>query len=83
MDLPVSAAVRMEILLRFQCSPLFIVPGWNAHKLAEIGIDAFQADRSPDSSYVTPGLAGYGHMKGGFYHDRRFTTLKDVVNPLQ
>jgi hypothetical protein len=40
-----------------------------------------QANRSPDSSYVTQPLAGlWSHQKGGFYHDGRFATLMDVVN---
>jgi hypothetical protein len=61
--------------------PLFSEPGWNTHKAEDIGIDDFQANRSPDSSYVTQGLAGlWTHMKGGFYHDGRFATLMDVVN---
>ena len=61
--------------------PLFTEPGWNTHKAAEIGIDDFQSNRSPDSSYVTQGLKGlWTHMKGGFYHDGRFATLMDVVN---
>jgi hypothetical protein len=61
--------------------PLFTEPGWNTHKASEIGIDDFQANRSPDSSYVTQGLKGlWTHMKGGFYHDGRFATLMDVVN---
>lgn len=61
--------------------PLFTEPGWNTHKAKDIGIDDFQANRSPDSSYVTQGLAGlWTHTKGGFYHDGRFATLMDVVN---
>jgi hypothetical protein len=61
--------------------PLFTEPGWNTHKASDIGIDDFQANRSPDSSYVTQGLAGlWTHTKGGFYHDGRFATLMDVVN---
>jgi hypothetical protein len=61
--------------------PLFTEPGWNTHKAKDIGIDDFQANRSPDSSYVTQGLAGlWTHIKGGFYHDGRFATLMDVVN---
>jgi len=61
--------------------PLFTEPGWNTHKAKDIGIDDFQANRSPDSSYVTQGLSGlWTHMKGGFYHDGRFATLMDVVN---
>jgi hypothetical protein len=61
--------------------PLFTEPGWNTHKASEIGIDDFQSNRSPDSSYVTQGLAGlWTHMKGGFYHDGRFPDLMSVVN---
>jgi hypothetical protein len=61
--------------------PLFTEPGWNTHKPSDIGIDNFQANRSPDRSYVTQGLAGlWTHMKGGFYHDGRFATLMDVVD---
>jgi len=51
------------------------------HTPEEIGIDAFQSDRSPDQRYRTTPLAGlWSHMKGGFYHDGRFATLNDVVN---
>jgi hypothetical protein len=61
--------------------PLFTEPGWNMHTPDEIGIDAFQSDRSPDKHYRTTPLAGlWSHMKGGFYHDGRFATLNDVVN---
>jgi len=61
--------------------PLFTEPGWNAHKPSEIGIDDFQANRSPDETYRTAPLRGlFAHMKGGFYHDGRFATLMDVVN---
>ena len=61
--------------------PLFTEPGWNAHKPSEIGIDDFQANRSPDNSYRTTPLHGlFAHMKRGFYHDGRFSTLLEVVN---
>ena len=51
------------------------------HTPEEIGIDAFQADRSPDGRYRTTPLRGlFTRMKGGFYHDGRFATLADVVN---
>jgi hypothetical protein len=61
--------------------PLFTEPGWNMHTPAEIGIDSFQADRSPDRRYRTSPLKGlWTHTKGGFYHDGRFATLLDVVN---
>jgi len=62
-------------------TPLFTEPGWNLHTPAEIGIDSFQADRSPDLRYRTAPLKGlWTHTKGGFYHDGRFATLLDVVN---
>jgi hypothetical protein len=61
--------------------PIFTEPGWNMHTPEEIGIDPFQADRSPDRRYRTAPLKGlWTHMKGGFYHDGRFATLLDVVN---
>ena len=61
--------------------PLFTEPGWNLHTPEEMGIDSFQADRSPDLMYRTSPLKGlWTHTKGGFYHDGRFATLLDVVN---
>jgi hypothetical protein len=60
--------------------PLYTEPGNNMHTPAEVGVDAFQADRSPTHMYRTAPLAGlWSHQKGGFYHDGRFATLKDVV----
>ena len=50
------------------------------HTAAEIGIDDFQARRSPDERYRTTPLSGlFTRTKGGFYHDGRFATLADVV----
>jgi len=61
--------------------PLFTEPGWNLHTPAEIGIDDFQANRSPDKRYRTTPLKGlFTRTQGGFYHDGRFATLPDVVN---
>jgi hypothetical protein len=61
--------------------PLFTEPGWNMHTPAEIGIDDFQANRSPDKHYRTTPLKGlFARAKGGFYHDGRFATHRDVVN---
>jgi hypothetical protein len=61
--------------------PLFTDPGWNTHTAAEIGIDDFQAQRSPDGRYRTTPLAGtWTHLKRGLYHDGRFATLRDVVD---
>jgi hypothetical protein len=60
--------------------PLFTEPGNNLHSPSEIGIDAFQADRSPTHMYRTAPLAGlWSHQKGGFYHDGRFSTLPAVI----
>jgi hypothetical protein len=60
--------------------PIFTEPGWNLHTPAEIGIDDFQANRSPDKRYRTTPLAGlFARNKGGFYHDGRFTNLLSVV----
>lgn len=61
--------------------PLFTEPGHNLHSPSELGLDSFQADRSPTKMYRTAPLAGlWSHQKGGFFHDGRFATLPDVVN---
>jgi len=61
--------------------PLYTEPGWNRHTPEEIGIDSFQADRSPDGHYRTTPLKGlWAHSKGGYYQDGRFATLRDVVD---
>ena len=66
---------------RCHVEPIYTEPGWNLHTPAEIGIDDFQANRSPDRRYRTSPLKGlFTHTKGGFYHDGRFATLLDVVN---
>jgi hypothetical protein len=60
---------------------LMTEPGWAMHTGAEMGIDEFQALRSPDGKYRTTPLRGlWTHVKRGFYHDGRFATLLDVVN---
>ncbi len=60
--------------------PLFTEPGNNLHSPAEMGVDSFQADRSPTHMYRTAPLAGlWSHQKGGFYHDGRFASLGEVV----
>ena len=83
-----AAATRGQLVFNGpgKCSlchvpPLFTEPGWNMHTPAEIGIDDFQANRSPDKRYRTTPLKGiFAHQKGGFYHDGRFATPRDVVN---
>ena len=83
-----TAAARGQSLFTGQAKcaschvpPLFVEPGWPMHTAAEIGIDDFQAKRSPDERYRTTPLKGlFVRAKGGFYHDGRFGTLDDVVN---
>jgi cytochrome c peroxidase len=83
-----EAAARGEALFvgKAECAtchvpPLYTEPGWNMHTPEEIGIDDFQANRSPDERYRTAPLKGlWTHMKGGFYHDGRFATLLDVLD---
>ena len=81
-----AAAQRgARIFASAQCArchvpPLFTEPGWNMHKASEIGIDDFQAGRSPDDRYRTTPLRGlFARAKGGYYHDGRFPDLAAVV----
>ena len=73
-----SAAERGEKIFaeKAKCAschvpPIFTEPGWNLHKAEEIGIDDFQAMRSPDGRYRTASLRALWDMKkihkGGFY----------------
>lgn len=61
--------------------PLFTEPGWSMHTAEEIGIDEFQASRSPDKKfYRTTPLGGlFVRAKPGFYHDGRFADYRAVV----
>lgn len=71
---------RENSCARCHVPPLFTEPGWNLHTPEEIGIDDFQASRSPTFRYRTAPLRGlWTHMKGGFFHDGRFATLEEVV----
>ena len=84
----VAAAARGKEVFegRGQCAtchvpPLYTEPGENLHSPAEMGIDSFQADRSPTHKYRTAPLAGlWTHQKGGFYHDGRFPNLAAVID---
>lgn len=84
-----AAAARGQQLFesKARCStchvpPLFTEPGWNLHSPSEVGVDDFQAKRSPgEQKYRTAPLRGlFAHSKGGFYHDGRFATLNEVVD---
>jgi cytochrome c2 len=84
----VAAAERGKEVFngRGQCAtchvpPLYTEPGENLHSPAEMGIDSFQADRSPTHKYRTAPLAGlWTHQRGGFYHDGRFPNLAAVID---
>jgi hypothetical protein len=83
-----AAAARGQSLFdgKAKCStchvpPLYTEPGENLHSPSEMGVDAFQADRSPTHMYRTAPLAGlWSHQKSGFYHDGRFATLGEVLD---
>jgi hypothetical protein len=50
------------------------------HTALELGIDDFEAMRSPTGKYRTTPLGGlFARVKGGFYHDGRFASYTDVV----
>lgn len=66
---------------RCHVPPIYTEPGWNMHTAEEVGIDAFQAERSPDERYRTAPLRGlWTRGDRGYYHDGRFATLGDVVD---
>jgi hypothetical protein len=83
-----AAAAKGEVIFkgkadcaRCHVPPIFTEPGWNMHTPEEIGIDDFQSNRAPDKRYRTTPLAGlWTHTKGGFFHDGRFATLREVVD---
>ena len=82
-----SAAARgKQVFETSRCTschvpPTYTEPGWNLHTARELGIDDFQANRGPTRGYRTAPLRGlWTHLKGGFYHDGRFATLRDVVD---
>jgi hypothetical protein len=82
-----SAAARgKQVFATSRCTSCHVPstytePGWNLHTPRELGIDDFQANRGPTRGYRTAPLRGlWTHLKGGFYHDGRFATLRDVVD---
>jgi hypothetical protein len=63
------------------CHPAPLHTDNQLHTAAEIGIDDFEAKRSPTGKYRTTPLGGlFAKAKGGYYHDGRFATVNDVVN---
>ena len=83
-----AAASRGEALFsgkatcaRCHVPPLYTEPGWGMHRPEEIGVDDFQASRSPDKMYRTTPLKGlFVRAKPGFYHDGRFADYRAVVD---
>ncbi|HEX5153293.1 MAG TPA: hypothetical protein VFW07_17705 [Parafilimonas sp.] len=71
-------------LSKAKCATCHALPLYSdnvLHKAAEIGIDDFEAMRSPTGKYRTTPLGGlFTRAKGGFYHDGRFPNLMAVVN---
>ena len=85
-----AAAKRGEALFndKAKCDttmyhPFLLNLGGTWHTAKEIGIDDFQAMRSPDELYRTASLRALWDAekvhKGGVDHDGRFATLEDVV----
>ncbi|WP_240312736.1 hypothetical protein [Flavihumibacter solisilvae] len=51
------------------------------HSAEELGIDDFEAMRSPTGKYRTPPLGGlFTRTKGGLYHDGRFADFNQLIN---
>lgn len=82
-----DAAARGEAIFegKARCTnchvpPLYTLPGFNIVSPAAIGIDSFQAERSPNLGYRPPPLRGvFTRQKGGFFHDGRFASVSEVV----
>lgn len=63
------------------CHPLPLLADNKLHSATELGVDNFEASRSPhELGYRTTPLGGlFARAKGGFYHDGQFATLKEVI----
>jgi cytochrome c553 len=83
-DRAAAAKGKAIFLTKAKCASCHSLPLYAdniLHSASEIGIDDFDAQRSPTGKYRTTPLGGlFTKTKGGFYHDGRFTTLADVVN---
>ena len=63
------------------CHPLPLLADNKLHSYTELGIDNFEASRSPEGQYRTTPLGGlFARTKGGFYHDGQFATLSELIN---
>ena len=81
---PAATRGKAVFLTKAKCATCHAAPLFAdniLHTADEIGIDDFEAKRSPTGKYRTMPLGGlFTKTKGGFYHDGRFATLNDVVN---
>ena len=79
-----AARGKAIFLTKAKCASCHALPLYAdniLHTAAEIGIDDFEAQRSPTGKYRTTPLGGlFAKTKGGFYHDGRFATLAEVVD---
>src|SRR5688572_27915645 len=82
----VAAAARGKsiFLTKAECATCHSLPLLTdnvLHTAAEMGIDDFDAMRSPTGKYRTTPLGGlFTRAKGGFFHDGRFATLSEVID---
>ena len=83
-DMPAAARGKSIFLTKAKCASCHRLPLLAdniLHSAAEIGIDDFEAMRSPTGKYRTTPLGGlFARAQGGFYHDGRFAKLADVIN---
>ena len=83
-DKTAAARGKSIFLTKAKCASCHALPLYAdnvLHTASEIGIDDFDAQRSPTGKYRTTPLGGlFAKAKGGYYHDGRFETLADVVN---
>jgi len=79
-----AAKGKALFLTKAKCATCHSLPLYadnELHSASELGIDDFEAMRSPTGKYRTTPLGGlFAKAKGGFYHDGRFATLVDVVD---
>lgn len=82
-DHKAAARGKKVFLAKAKCAGCHTPPLLSDNKLhsaAELGIDDFEAMRSPTGKYRTTPLGGlFARTKGGFYHDGRFASLRDVI----
>ena len=83
-NIPAAGRGKAIFLTKAKCASCHALPTLTdnvLHTAAEMGIDDFDAMRSPTGKYRTTPLGGlFTRTKGGFFHDGRFATLSDVIN---